>query len=54
VEAALAHFSQSKGHFPAANWMAVSPTSLRITGPQFEEYEIRAAGGTRNMSPGEP
>jgi 8-oxo-dGTP pyrophosphatase MutT (NUDIX family) len=42
VEETLAHFSQPTGQIPGASWMEVSPSSIRVIGPAFEEYVIRA------------
>jgi len=42
VEETLAHFSQPAGRVPAANCIEVHADSLRVIGPDFEEYLIRA------------
>lgn len=42
VEETLAYFSQPTGRVPSLNWVEVTPTCIRMTGPALEEYVIRA------------
>jgi hypothetical protein len=42
AEALLAHFSMSGNLHPAINCLEASPELVRILGPEWEEYLIRA------------
>jgi 8-oxo-dGTP diphosphatase len=44
VEETLAHFARPAGRVPSANCIEVYPNWLRVIGPAFEEYLIRAEG----------
>ncbi len=44
VEAVLERFTSPGCYFAAVNCLEVRPESIRLAGPAFEEYVIRAAG----------
>ena len=50
AETVLAHFSEPGNLHPAINCLEASPELVRILGPEWEEYRIRAAAPPQDLT----